>query len=251
MSSNCESLAVIKHNLEYVIGQTHRSLELPPTEKICQAIADLSTSHRQYALILLLLDADRSGFFANLRQSALIQTKLLALSKKGGAHLSRFSRASNLLPFFCALAAGDEPLASSLTVASDTPFDEDYEFKEDHTYARFVHAYVSNHYTIQAEHEKLIGEFYQDVEESTTARYMICNAFFTYDSEKWQEGLIELLAEHEAIFEKKGERLVYDPTEFATDQFVMVEGLALLFLAKKAGLKSEDEYKFLPSIALV
>ena len=58
-----------------------------------------------------------------------------------------------------------------------------------------------------------------------------------------------LIDERAAWFRARVGRLAPEDPSFETDRFVFIEGLALVRLAELRGLRVEEEYLFLPSLA--
>lgn len=252
MSKADIDLKIIRENLEYQISIFDQAPR-PPTFDVAYslALAETSVRLRQMAIAQILMEADRPGFIDNLRRSAELRIELLfrTTGHQADAPLVRHIAGTRfrLGPFLDGLASGDLELGKRIAVASVAPFDKRYEYEDDHVYGQILFDCV----TSGAAPAPLMQRFQEILEGQPSARLEVCRAILGRDAEALDGALASLADEHAALFAEKGEGIVADPDEFATERHVSVEGLAIKVLAKTMGLAVADEHRFMPRQAFV
>jgi len=237
----------VRENLEYALEEFAR-LERPaaPTEDYCEALALAQKRRRMYAISRLLTEADSGAFFEHLGNAARLRVDLLEWAPGAGEELERYTYVGNDDAFFDALAAGDVATAKRIAELAEARFDRDFEYAEDYAYRRFLFELAQADFRTAASLQPLLDALNDALAGDVSPRYAICKALLEGEGTVFLESLTDLIAEHEMLFEKKGQGLIADKHEFATERFVFVEGLALKFIAASVGLPIEAEDRCMP-----
>ncbi|QSQ20743.1 immunity 49 family protein [Pyxidicoccus parkwayensis] len=230
-----------------------RDLESEPrsAEERERVLFHLSRHCRIAALAGLLGRADVGAFHERLRQSGTWRLRMLRERATQARPFSRFTGAAQIAPLCDALAAGDEPLARDIAVASAPEWVARKEFEDDFFYGRLLCGFVAGGLPAGATTDDLMAGLIRSTEDETAPRVRVCQALLTRDSEAFLAALLELLERHGAWYQARtGTMLAREPA-FELERSVCMEGLALLQLAAKHGLSLDldAEYPFVPSIA--
>jgi hypothetical protein len=249
-------LETVRDDLEFLIERFAR-LRRPekPDFASCDELASQSIVHRRYGIVRLLTELDGEAFFEQLRRSAERRLELLQWTRglERQDDLARFisGTAHRLNPFADALAAGDLELGAKLAAASQAPFDARHEYEDDHHYFQLLAALVSAKLAPDAAVTDHLARFEAALEGEPSCRLDACRALLSGSAPDLEAALEAMIAEHEARFRKKREGILADPQEYATERFVLVEGLALKVLAARMGLPVPEESRFMPRQAYV
>jgi len=199
----------------------------------------------------LLLSMDNEAFGRNLVFSGCTRRYYLDRSRIEGNQESIYLAISRTEGFLDALVARDNALAFDIVRLSPDDWFRDGEYEDDYCYVAFLHHYaVHSAGADRIELQRLLDRFEDALEGVTSPRIDVCRALFDNDSKGFAENFELLLQAHETWGQENENILGYDPV-FQLRRRIFIEGLAVLVLADRNGLPTEDEYQFCPSIARV
>jgi hypothetical protein len=232
------------HTLE-TLRETPRAPEAVPART--RRLHEVSRNERMLAIALLLGRADTDGFFRHLRLSGEAHAQLLTLARDSGQPV-RFAGAGNFHPFCDAWVAGQDALARELARLAPAEWMRGLEYEEDFVYGRFLHVLLLDGFHASARQEALLARMAElDLEPPPQQR--LCRALFERDVQAFEDALADAIRAYERHCEEL-EATRFSPTaEGRTERYVFIEGLALLRLAKAAGLQPEPEHRLMPSLA--
>lgn len=210
----------------------------------------LSLYGRVAAIAGLLVRADSGGFHQWLWRSATWRRQLLREWKQGNRAVSRFTCTGVLGPLCDAIAAGAEPIAREIAAQSATSWLEGEEFEDDFHYGRVLHALLQENEGALGVETRL-SDLARSAGPEEAPRLKVCQALVERNSDAFDKALRALIDERAAWFQARVGGLAPENSSFETDRFVFIEGLALVRLAELRGLRVEEEYLFLPSLARV
>lgn len=249
-------VAIVRENLLFLIERFY-SLARPaaPDPDYCDEMSSASIMHRRSGIACVLTEMDRDGFVDQLRRSGELRCDLLTWLR-GRERDDLFARyvcstRHRLGPFLDAVTAGDLGLARAIAAVSDAPHDPRYQYDDDHWYAQVLFELLKADFGTSAPALQHLARFQAVVEGQETPRFQACQALLTGNQALFGEALRGLTAEHEAEFREKGEAIIADPDEYATERFILVEGLALKMLARRMNIAVADEDRYMPREAFV
>lgn len=216
--------------------------DLQNTSPDWRSVLELCRHHRIVGIGAFLLGARCAQLFDGLYRSGRTYGHFLAVLGSDSAVLSRGT------PFFDAIACGDTDSVSHIVERSPRQWKPDLEYEEDFLYVDFVMKHFFRE-EVAGECEAVLGRFEEVLEGAHTPRFAVCQAFFSGDSELFEQGFTQLLAEdadRDAGLLQKG---VVEPEVAATEVHVHIEGLAVLRLAARRGFATRREYPRVPSLA--
>jgi hypothetical protein len=200
----------------------------------------------------LLINADTDGFFYGLLQSALTRKYYLDRCVKEN-FLSDPERMSSFVdPFFDAVAANQLKLASDIARLSPDQWLEDYEYEDDFAYAYFFYRLISFDEVETRELMEVLAQFERALEGQHSIRLELCNALFVQDQEAFDEAFTNLLNEYQSRTDTLADDSVQSHEfTFEANRRIFVEGLAILRIAEKLQLETQEEYVLCPNIARI
>jgi hypothetical protein len=205
-------------------------------------VLDFCENHRVLAIGSLLLTGRSKHFFYFLPQSGRAFAHYLANAGAAGLRLSLYA------PFFDAVGAGDFEGAADIARRSRRTWAQGEEYEEDFLFVDFL----MRHFFLDApmtECEDLLARYERALQGAEDVRLALCTALLQGDSEAFNAALAQYLAERKASQDERRETSVLSEEEKATWAHVSIEALALVRLAERKGLETEEEYLFIPSIA--
>ncbi|ABF87293.1 hypothetical protein MXAN_7129 [Myxococcus xanthus DK 1622] len=156
---------------------------------------------------------------------------------------------SRAAPFFDAVACGDDESARELSRFSPASPDKDREYEEDFLFVRFLMDHFFLERTAQ-DGQVLLSRYEKCLEGTTDARLLVCQALLAADGDAFDAALTQMMEEREVRYRRLAEKETEAEEVLATEAYVSIEGLALVRLAVRAGLKPQEDYLFIPSTAL-
>lgn len=210
---------------------------------------EISKCYRSLAICELLIAAETDEFFHHLIRSA--QTRKYYLTR---CHNENYLTdpaiiASFNAPFLDAIVANQFKLAESISKLSPTKWMNAYEYEDDFLYAYFLHKIIEFKEDSFVELQQIINQFDLLLEGSESTRLEICKAFLSKNQNIFDTAFNILINEHENQISEEKDTVLGEDLTFQPNCHVFVEGLALLKIAEKVGLKTKLEYKYCPSIA--
>lgn len=221
-----------------------------PTREMGSLSIEVSSKLRSIAIFSLLAKGDYNLFCHNLIRSGTLRVTYLECLKKERIERDHHRSSGRYEPLLDAIAAGDFELARHIAELSPKDWQRGHEYEDDYCYAQIFHRFVQE---IPPEQEipPLLTQLEAYMEGQPNARLDVCRALFEKNQTAFDDALDALLNEREAkIIADKERGQLEDPIVIA-NRLVFVEGLAILRLAERRGLKTQPEYRYCPSLARV
>ncbi|MCY1034029.1 Imm49 family immunity protein [Corallococcus sp. BB11-1] len=157
-------------------------------------------------------------------------------------------RTSQCAPFFDAVAADDVEGATLVARHARRAWVQGEEYAEDFYFVELL----MQHFFLGAEPhqcEGLLARYEQALKGAEDARWGICKALLESDGKAFGESLSLFLSERADHFQRQVRKDRLAPELAVTVAHFCVEGLALVRLAERKGLPTEEDYLHVPSIA--
>ena len=213
----------------------------------------ISKYYRSIAICSLLLYSDTQMFGQCLISSALTRKYYLKSCSTESRISGSGQRVSFVDPFFDAVAANEYNLALQIQFLSKYTWLKDYEYEDDYSYAMFMHNIISFEKADQKKLYAFIKKFEAAIEGNEDSRLNICKSLYQKNQAQFDDAFLQLLNNHEEFYNyhARPERLSALSLEhhFEPNRWIFIEGLAILRIAERLGLSTEDEYKFCPKTA--
>ncbi|MFY0562676.1 Imm49 family immunity protein [Archangium lansingense] len=151
-------------------------------------------------------------------------------------------------PFFDAVAAGDYEGAALIARHSRRSWAQGEEYEEDFLFVDFL----MKLFFLDAparDCEALLERYEACLQGAEDLRLDICKALLSADSEAFNEALERFLEARKDSLEEMAETQTFPEEMRATEWNLSVEGVALARLAERKGLRTEEEYLHVPSLA--
>jgi hypothetical protein len=219
-----------------------------PLHLLGELAADVSTKLRCMAIFRLLADGRSNSFYHNLHRSGLVRQRYLARCLEEGAMEDHFRSSGRYFPLFDTIAAGNFALAGQIIELSPASFMSGHEYEDDYCYARIVHNLVTGHSGGSVD---LLARFARYLEGSQNGRFLVAKALVERDQAGFHPAFEQLLSDRELEIAANIKRGQIESPQVIAQRRIFVEGLAILRLAERAGIKTEEEYLFCPSIARI
>jgi immunity protein 49 of polymorphic toxin system len=217
-----------------------------PLRQMGDVSIDLCNDLRALAIIGLLAFGDTKLFRRNLVQSARVRCFYLERLKEAGLEDDHHQASGRVEPLLDAIAAGDLELGRRIVALSPTQLLRGREYEDDYCFAQLIHGLL-----VQRNDGRLDGllqQFESYLEGKGDARLDVCRALVLRDHDDFDTAFESLLSAREQhIAEAKKRQL--DEDVVVALRHVYVDGLAALALAEMHGIKTQDEYRFCPSLA--
>jgi hypothetical protein len=161
--------------------------------------------------------------------------------------------ASELLPFFDALAADDVKCAQGIAAGTRSTWNPNEELEEDFVYMSLVMSLLS---VATAEVKPELAERasrYQDLasgNEEDEDKSAIIQALIARDEDGFDAALGRRMRHIQKRYRRLAANLSVDEEEAATSGSVSVEGIALVRIGRMLGLATKTDYRLVPSLAL-
>lgn len=190
----------------------------------------------------LLLGAKPESFRWNLHQSGRAYVHFL----KGTAPEATLT--SKALPFFDAIAAGDFEGAEEIARHSRRTWAQGEEYEEDFLFVDFCmqHFFLG---TPPQACERLLARYETALQGTEDFRLDVCKALLVADSQAFREALGRFLTARSDNFDVLERNESAAPELLATERHLSIEGLALVRLAERKGMETDEDYANIPSIA--
>jgi len=199
---------------------------------------ELTTAYRQRGICSLLLFGTPTDFHVNMMQSAGAFMYFLAHCPE------EHKVTSQAKPLFDALDGGYFEAAGTIAARSRSLWNEGHEYQEEFLYAHFI-----MQLTLLGEGEELTAlcDRFDEVQAGTEAtRVKICRALLLRDDGSFNAALAELLDKRRENVEAMVERGALGEELWSWLRYFSSEGLALVRLAERAGMETDDRYIDVP-----
>jgi hypothetical protein len=219
-----------------------------PARLLGELAADVSNKLRGMAIFRLLSDGKTNSFYHNLIRSGLVRQRYLQRCLDENLLEDHFRSSGRYLPLFDAIATADYSLAGRVIDLSPVEFMQGHEYQDDYCYAQIAHALVTGR---DERGQELLLRFERYLEGSLNGRFYVAKALLERDQSGFAPAFEQLLSDRELEIATDIKRGQIESPQIIAFRRIFVEGLAILRLAEKLGLKTEEEYLFCPSIARI
>lgn len=228
--------------IEAVISQS----SLTPYGGTCYEIARY---YRAMGIYDYLINFDIEGFFYGLIHSGLTRKHYLSQCQIENAQNEPQRMTSLVGPFFDAIASHQFKLAKDIARLSPDQWIDGAEYEDDFAYAYFFHVLVDD--SNSSKLDDIVKQYEIALQGQASARFDVCRAFLSKDQQEFDESFAALLEFYDAYMSEVAAEgpsasrvLEYD---FEANRRIFVEGLAILRLAEKVGLSTEEGYDLCPA----
>ena len=201
------------------------------------------SAYRNRGVCALLLGCDAKSLYTDLCKSA---CSYLYFLKKMVPKAERIT--SNSSPFFDAIACGDLPIAKEIAVASRSSHNPGEEYIDDFLYVYFL----MKMFFLKGKHGELVNlldQFEAVAADDTASRYELCKSFLEKDQQAFDDAFDSIIELYIESLNTKMEKGLISDEDWAVSAPLFIEGLALLRLAEKLGLRTQKDYTSIPEIA--
>jgi hypothetical protein len=202
---------------------------------------------RAHAVLYLLVDGQPEMFFHDLIVSGMAWRHYLqaCAAAKYRDYCAALGRTDS---FFDAVAGDDVALALELIELAPAAWMKGDEYEEDFCFVRFLGLYAEQGNAAAAELDALLERFESALEGVSTGRLEVCRALRTQDRDAFEAAFETLVDDWENDCKDLEFRAEEEPIIAAGTQ-VFVEGLAVLRLAEREGLRTTNTYRGCPPLA--
>lgn len=219
-----------------------------PLDQLGELCRDVQLKLRALACYRLLKHGSSDSFYHNLIRSALTRRHYLRRCIEAGALTEHFRGCSRYLALCDAITANDFALAQEIVDLSPTEFLQGHEYEDDYCYGRVLHLIVSGNVQTAS---SVLAQFSRYLEGEETGRYLVASALVAVDQTAFQKAFARLLDDRQLEIDADLQRHQMESPHIVVARRVFIEGLAILQLAERVGLRTEHEYRFCPSIARI
>jgi hypothetical protein len=221
-----------------------------PLDQLGSVCVDITAKLRAAAIIALLTNADSDAFFHNLMRSALCRLQYLERLRAANRVTEHHQASGRIDPFLDAVAAADFAAARRIAALSPGEWRQGHEYEDDYCYAQIVHGIIvapGNTSNL----DPLFGRYEKVLDGQADARLDVTRALVQRDQAGFYSAIEALIARRTAQLEADRVRKRIEEPATVAERQVYVEGLAMLRIADRLGLKTQGEYLYCPSLARV
>ncbi len=229
-------LTVYRENFYFHIGKITQNINTISSD--WKTAVEISQLFRRMGISCLFIDDDTKTFFSYLNDSG--NAFLYFINKISPQDLvtSKFDA------FFDALVCKNIQLAKKIASVHAASYNKDYEYQEDFFYFHFLMEFI------QDKEESVLNNILKDyadiLDGNPDNRFEICKAILEGDSDEFEEYLIALVQEWHMEQEKKYNKELVPPEVSETEGHIFLEGIALVRIAEKAGIRMENIFSYMP-----
>jgi hypothetical protein len=216
-------------------------------DQLGEVCVDTCAKLRAAAIIVLLTRAETDGFIYNLMRSARCRAGYLQRLRNAGVS-GHHQASGRVAPLLDAIAANDFTVARQIAALSPTTWMQGHEYEDDFCYAQVLHQLVATPLDAAAL-SALFVRWRAALGGDPDPRLDVAGSLTASDQAGFDSAFGDLLdARAEKIAADKARSQMEDALVIS-EREVYVEGLAILRLAERFGLRTEWEYRFCPSVA--
>jgi len=209
-----------------------------PAEEIGDSYEKLSALYQGIAVCHLLQSGASEGYRENLLRSA--HARRFYLSQLAAREITNDRRLalSRTEAFLDAVAAGNHRLAAEVGRLSVTEWHEGWEYEDDFCYYRCLHLLVDA--SPSQESAAVLARYEKVLDGEPEARFLALRALHDRSAEPFVENLVEFMQQRHLKAEERKEVLLEPDFAAYTHwprTFISVEGVALISLARAAGMQ--------------
>lgn len=235
-----DALAIANFLIDHIRAATS-------VKTIGEPCVELSSYYRALGICELLIECDVDAFFHFLIHGALTRKYYLARCAREGMLDEPERRASLLDPFFDAVAANQLGLAGEIAALSASSRVEDFEDDIDFACARAAHALLSP--VGSPDLRAAIDGYEAALGGDGDERLAVYRAIDGRDERAFAEAFPALIEAHDERMAKLESSIRSNESTYLPNSHVFIEGLALLRIAERAGMRTEREYPRCPGPA--
>jgi len=221
-----------------------------PLGEMGRTCLELAEKFRSMAIVCLIAKANPDLFFHHLMRAGHIWTKYLERVQQERGFDDHHFCSGRCKPLLDAIAACDLPLARRIAELSPSEFREGHEYDDDYCYAQAISRFIAEP-ARDGEVPPLLERFVAYVDDQPNERLAVSQALATRDQRGFDEAFDGLLQSRDLGIDEDKARGQLEEPQVVAQRLVFVEGLAILRLAERRGLRTEREYRYCPSLARV
>lgn len=220
-----------------------------PIDQFGSLSETVSYQLRSLAIITLLTEGDTNLFYHNLIRSGLVRETFLKRCQHE-KYQDFYCAISRSGAFFDTLAAGNFDLARRIDTVSHQKWFSKGEYEDDYCFTKFFHLMIQKN-TDRDELVALVDRFEKSLEGATNPKLDVCHAFMANDQKILEEAFHDLIEAHDSYLAQEKERGQMEDPHIVAQRSIYVEGLAIIRIAERHGLKLQTEFKFCPQLAMM
>ncbi len=218
-----------------------------------EVVRKLCRFYRAMGVYDYLINADLTGLFYGLIQSAQARKAYLTETALETLEAEPVRRSSLVEPFFDAIAASQWEIARAIAELSPQHTNPEIEYEDDFLYARMLYDIVLSG-SVDGEYtSKQVERFETILEGQQSPRLELCRSFVERSQDGFADAFSELLEAYSDFVDNAAEpasgEAIAQESDFEANRNFWVEGIALLAIAKMLGLDPDDEYILCPKLA--
>ncbi len=233
-------------NVQYLLDQSLKKLSQKRSD--AELFLDIAGYYRYLGAGNFLLELNIDNFFRSLFKGANVYLELLNL-KETYSFDPYYLCKSKGLPFLDAIAINAFDLANEISGKTVKTWQRDMEYEEDFYYYNTL-AYLLKDMAENKNIEKEINKFAACLDGDDSIRLNLVTAIYEKSEEAFQENIYELIQEWEDLISRQRKSDKIDPYFDKTTANIFIEGIALVRLAQQHGIKTENQYNYIPDLIL-
>jgi hypothetical protein len=246
------ALADIGEALAYEAAFSMQAFENPefPVDELGELSIEVSTKLRALAIIQLLVNEDSDGFHHNLIRSGMVRLAFLRRLQQAGIEANHHGVSGRYEPVLDLIVAGQFDSADQIGRLSPLEWRQGHEYEDDYCYAQILFLLIAEPLSF-GNVEALASRFGNALDGKPDARIDVCLSLARGSPSDFEEAFEKLLKQRTVAIEADKARAETVTPEVTALRAVYIEGLAMLQLATRRGIKTEREYLYCPSLARV
>ena len=223
----------IKENISVIAS----NISVSEIEEVFEALCFQFESLGIYGL---LTKYDLDDFYRNLILSGFCRRSYLERCKAKGVSESLYHAISRTQSVFSCIVADQVNLAKELISMSSNVWLKDGEYEDDFLYYQFIYKLLISPKN-KNELTSILESFEKVLDGDFSSRYSVCKSLLDRNNEAFNEAFTDLIIERENYIDNK---VFHNDPMFLAHDFVFIEGLGLLLLARSLGMVVEKDYKY-------
>jgi hypothetical protein len=223
---------------------------LPPLDEHARLVRQLCEQLRALAIMVLLGTGNSDRFHHNLIRSARLRLAFLRRCRAEGANGEHDFVSGILEPLHDAMAAGDWALATDLVRAAPADFRPGHEYEDDHHHARLLGLLLTQPDDAAAQRLAL-QQLAAAVGDEDHPRVALLRVLVERRQQDFEGAFEAFTAMRHADIDEEAQQGGLVSAGVRARRQVHMEGLALIALAARRGLKPGHEHRLCPALARV
>jgi hypothetical protein len=239
-------------SIAYDIGFWLTAFQNPdyPVRQLGEISEQVTAKTRAAAIIVLLTKGDTDAFYHNLMRSARARAAYLRRLRDEGIDGDHHQGSGRFEPFLDAVAAADFRTAREIAALSPRQWLQGHEYEDDFCFAQILHELITVP-TDTARLAEFFTRFERVLDGQPEARLDVTRALAARDQAEFDQAFERLIAQRTRQIEHDQARQRIEEPVMIAERSIFIEGLALLQIATRLGLVTQDDYAYCPSIARV